>query len=174
MRYNYLVENNKKLQKIDSLRLCEYIMMRGGSMSNIKLQKLLYYVHVYHLAWFDVPLIDDDFHAWMNGPVSMKVYEELKQDAVLYDIVECSPPKDDIFPLDYIYESLTEEQIQVINAVIEEYGQRTAAELRYLTCHEEPWKSARKGYCEGDICEEIIDRELMRVYYKKYLADGKK
>ena len=53
----------KKISKIDSELLTEYILSKYGKMSHLKLQKLLYYVQAFHLAYFDSPLIDDDFEA---------------------------------------------------------------------------------------------------------------
>ena len=41
----------------------------GELMSNMKLQKMLYYQQGYHLAAFGTPLFDEDIEAWMYGPV---------------------------------------------------------------------------------------------------------
>lgn len=45
------------LQKIDSIDLANYILYKYGSMSHLKLQKLLFYCDAYHLAYFDEELI---------------------------------------------------------------------------------------------------------------------
>ena len=37
----------------------------GELMSNMKLQKMLYYQQGYHLAAFGTPLFDEDIEAWM-------------------------------------------------------------------------------------------------------------
>ena len=42
----------------------------------MKLQKLLYFAHGYHLAVFGNPLIiGEDFEAWKDGPVVKGIYE---------------------------------------------------------------------------------------------------
>ena len=41
----------------------------GELFSNMKLQKLLYYVQGFHIAVFNRPLFNEDIEAWMYGPV---------------------------------------------------------------------------------------------------------
>jgi len=61
---NYIIENlNKK--KIDDL-------------TNLKLQKLLYFAYGVHLSLFDKKLFDDEIQAWKLGPVIPSVYNEFK------------------------------------------------------------------------------------------------
>ena len=43
-------------------------------MTNMKLQKMLYYQQGFHLAYFGTPLFDKDIEAWMFGPVVPSVY----------------------------------------------------------------------------------------------------
>ena len=47
----------------------------GELFSNMKLQKLLYYVQGFHIAVFNRPLFNEDIEAWMYGPVVPAVYE---------------------------------------------------------------------------------------------------
>jgi Uncharacterized phage-associated protein len=51
----------------------------GDIISNLKLQKLLYYVQGFALAMYDKPLFDEDIEAWMYGPVVPCVYQEYKE-----------------------------------------------------------------------------------------------
>lgn len=51
----------------------------GDSLSNMKLQKLLYYVQGWHLANFDTPAFKDRLEAWALGPVQPKVYDDYKE-----------------------------------------------------------------------------------------------
>ena len=41
----------------------------------MKLQKLVYYCQAWSLAWDDVPLFDEDFPAWANGPVCPELFD---------------------------------------------------------------------------------------------------
>lgn len=42
--------------------------------SNLKLQKLLYYAQAWHLAIFKQPLFNDEIEAWVHGPVVPEVF----------------------------------------------------------------------------------------------------
>lgn len=70
--YNVLEIAHKILNKATQTEFEEPI-------SNLKLQKLLYYMQGFHLAYFDTPLFDDDIEAWMYGPVVPCVYNHFKK-----------------------------------------------------------------------------------------------
>ena len=80
----------KEITTIDSKYLAEYILLKAGSMSQLKLHKILYYIHSYHLAYFDSSLIDDTFQAWVHGPISMKIYNLFKEKYSLYSELSIS------------------------------------------------------------------------------------
>ena len=46
--------------------------------TQMKLQKLIYFAHGWHLALFDEPLVDEQFLAWAYGPVIPSVYNKFK------------------------------------------------------------------------------------------------
>lgn len=48
------------------------------SMDQMKLQKLLFYAHAWHLAYNKGPLFENDFEAWPWGPVVRDVYLQTK------------------------------------------------------------------------------------------------
>lgn len=50
----------------------------GDTISNLKMQKLLYYAQGHYLAIFDKVLFDDDIEAWKYGPVVKNVYDVFK------------------------------------------------------------------------------------------------
>ena len=47
-------------------------------LTNLKLQKVIYYIHGYYLARFDRPLIRNHFECWDHGPVVASLYHKLK------------------------------------------------------------------------------------------------
>ena len=47
----------------------------GECLTNLKLQKLLYYQQGYHLAAFGTPLFEENVESWMYGPVVPVVYD---------------------------------------------------------------------------------------------------
>ena len=46
------------------------------AVDQMKLQKLLFYAHAWHLAYRNGPLFDEDFEAWPWGPVIRGVYTQ--------------------------------------------------------------------------------------------------
>jgi uncharacterized phage-associated protein len=50
----------------------------GDLISNLKLQKLLYYAQGFNLALYDEPLFPESIEAWTHGPVVPEVYHEYK------------------------------------------------------------------------------------------------
>ena len=45
----------------------------GETLSPMKLQKLIYFAHGWHLAVFDAPLLDEEVQAWDYGPASNRL-----------------------------------------------------------------------------------------------------
>jgi len=48
------------------------------AIDQMKLQKLLFYAHAWHLAFYDKPLFEEDFEAWPWGPVVRDVYAQTR------------------------------------------------------------------------------------------------
>jgi len=65
-----------------ALTLSTYLIAKsnlaGDGLTNKKLQKLLYYVKAWGLVYFEDGIIDDDFQAWVHGPVCSEVYNAYK------------------------------------------------------------------------------------------------
>ena len=51
---------------------------QGDSISNLRLQKLMYYAQGYLLALKDRPLIHEEFEAWEHGPVIPGLYNSFR------------------------------------------------------------------------------------------------
>ena len=68
-------------ERITALTLANYILKKaqeqGISVTNSKLQKILYYVQGYYMARFNHPLFPDEIQAWKFGPVVPNVYLSL-------------------------------------------------------------------------------------------------
>lgn len=161
------LQTTKKIAKIDSELLTEYILSKYGKMSHLKLQKLLYYVQAFHLAYFDSPLIDDDFEAWLHGPVSKKVFDKIKDFSVLYNDIEFSGDQNSI--QNAINHLLSSEQMTLLDDVLSEYSTLTGSQLENLTHSEAPWIDARKTCGFGDACRVVIAKETMGIFYKDQL-----
>jgi len=56
----------------------ELCSLSNWTLTNLKLQKLLYVCHLYYLGEKDEPLIEEAFEAWTYGPVVRSLYFQLK------------------------------------------------------------------------------------------------
>ncbi len=139
------MEIEKNIAKIDSRLLADYILEKHGPMSHLKLQKLLYLVEGYHLAYFDQSLIDDDFEAWTHGPVSRKIYDLLKDKSRLYADLDYFHDAGKVLPSDLMRDILTRDQFDLVNEVLALYDKESGFELEALTHSQAPWINARKG-----------------------------
>lgn len=52
---------------------------RDVKISNISMQKIIFFAHGWHYVYFDSPLIKNDFEAWPYGPVVRCVYDSFKE-----------------------------------------------------------------------------------------------
>lgn len=132
----------------------KYILEQIGTMSTMKLQKLCYYCQAWSLVWDDTPLFDEEFHAWANGPVCKELFFHTKGQFSVSakDERGCSS-------------NLDANQKDTINVVLKHYASYNAQQLSQLTHMEDPWKKAREGVPPGAVCDNIITKESMAMYY---------
>ncbi len=120
----------------------------GDIISNMKLQKLIYYAQGFHLALFDVPLFEEPIVAWEHGPVVESVYQDFKKFGA--SAIEVPHELDDTI--------LSDDQKDLMKEVYEVYGQFSAWKLRNMTHNELPWLQTPKN--------EIISVDLMKSFFK--------
>lgn len=64
---------------LNILTAAHYLCDRSGwTLSNLKLQKLLYFAQMVALGEFNEEIVRDDFQAWALGPVNADLYHEVK------------------------------------------------------------------------------------------------
>lgn len=121
----------------------------GERLTNLKLQKLLYYQQGFHLAFFGTPLFAEDVEAWMYGPVVPAVYDE-------YSAYGSSALPEVNEPV-----SLSEDEEELFNEVYDAYREFSAIGLMNRTHSERPWLDA-VPHDRGT----VISQESMMSYFK--------
>ena len=115
----------------------------GDLMSNLKLQKLMYYAQGCALALLDRPLFPEPLVAWVHGPVVPALYHEYKG----YGAGPVPSPA----TLDFSkYDQETRDLLDEVYAV---YGQFSAWKLRNMTHQEPPWYETPEG---GEISHDAL------------------
>ena len=133
-----------------------------GDITNLKLQKLLYYAQAWYLVFFNnKPLFSDDFQAWTHGPAIPKVYRKYKD----FGFTTILKPDKEV--------KLDEDTTALLNEIDRVYGKYSAKYLEELTHKETPWIQTRGNLSPEARCENIIAKDLMYEYYSKQLEEAK-
>lgn len=130
----------------------------GDSISNLKLQKLVYYAQAYYLAHHGKPLFDEELQAWTHGPVAPSVYREFKRYG--YDSIPAPTG-----------EAKFDAQIEsFLTSILNVFGGYTGKALELMTHDETPWLETRKGLAPEASSEKSISKDIMRDFYRRVLT----
>lgn len=141
------------MEKMNANDVATYIIQKIGSVSAMKLQKLVYYSQAWSLVWDDRPIFGEKIEAWANGPVTPSLYDNHKG---LFEIKEWHHGNAN---------NLDPKAKETIDAVVKYYGDKTAQWLSDLTHKEQPWLIARQGLSHGERGNNEITNASMVEYY---------
>lgn len=143
------------------LDVCRYVISycnrKRYLLSNLKLQKLLYFIQAYFLTSCNRPCFREDIEAWDFGPVVPEAYYEYKKygaNSIPYIFYNPFENKKDV---------ITEDDKQLINYVLDEMAQYSATTLVAVTHAQDPWKEVYKPYSP----HIKISKESIREYFNK-------
>ncbi len=142
--------------------VAQFFIMKGlendeEGISNLKLQKLLYYAQGFYLALFGKTLFQEKIEAWTHGPVVPEIYHHYKHygsnpiNQQEYDPIE--------------EEKFTNEQIEFLNEIWSVFGQYSAWKLRDMTHNEKPW-------IDHEADASIIETNELKSYFLSRLKNG--
>jgi uncharacterized phage-associated protein len=129
----------------------------GDNISNLKLQKLLYYSQGFHLAMHSgEPLFPEPLLAWDHGPVVEPIYHQFKS----YRWQGIDRPED------FDINAYPPEVRELLTTVYRVYGQFTAKALEDMTHKEPPWNDTPRN--------QVISHELMRAFFSALVESGRR
>ncbi|GHV01792.1 hypothetical protein AGMMS49521_2630 [Campylobacterota bacterium] len=131
------------------LEMCD-VENAGDTISNLKMQKLVYYAQGVHLALKGERLFDENIEAWEHGPVVPNLYQELKRFGSREIVLDLEGFDRTVFSL---------EQQSLLKYTYGIYGRYSAFELRNRTHQELPWLRTTRS--------NTIDDEKIREYFKE-------
>jgi uncharacterized phage-associated protein len=135
--------------------LLHFARQHGDLLSNLKLQKLVYYSQAWYLALKDKPLFNDPIEAWVHGPVVPKLYRRFRKYGW--------QPIDGTIQAPQFTNGTEKHLVEVFSV----YGQFSAWDLERMTHQEEPWRKARIGLLPDEEGHAKIDLDDMRQFYQK-------
>jgi uncharacterized phage-associated protein len=130
----------------------------GSFVSNLQLQKLVYYAQAWHLALHDRPLFEEDFQAWVHGPVIPELFSKYKH-------FSWQPINQDVHP------DLPESIVTHLTEVADEYFGCNGYVLERMTKDELPWQKARGMLAPDEVSTTVIRKEWMKKYYENYAEE---
>lgn len=130
-----------------------YCKKQGYSVSNLKLQKILYFVQANFLVTKDEPCFEEDIEAWDFGPVVPEAYHEFKifGSSDIPGFI-CRNAEEMILRKDRI----------LINEMVNQCAKYSASTLVSITHNQSPWKNAYEKYCNN-----VIEKEEIKEYFAK-------
>ncbi|MCY9349847.1 DUF4065 domain-containing protein [Bacillus licheniformis] len=125
----------------DIARYFIHISKPGTSenITNLKLQKILYYAQGLYLKKHRLPLFNERIEAWAHGPVVPDVYREFKQ--FKYNEIKKTEKNPN-------FNNLSAEDRDFLDSVWERFKSFSGKELEEMTHQHKPWKDKRDGLPE--------------------------
>lgn len=132
--------------------IIEYASETGSPVSNLKLQKLLYFVQAEFLVNTGKPCFREDIEAWSFGPVVDSVYRKYKRYGGL-----------SIFYTDgATIVNIRKEDKERINEIVDQLREYSAAKLTDITLHQTPWIETDQLYNMG-----VIPNEKIKAFFEE-------
>lgn len=151
------------------LDICRYVIGYSNDkdygISNLKLQKILYFIQAYFLISKpnNAPCFKEKIEAWDFGPVVAEAYHQYKQYG------SCDIPnvtsyieldKNNIWNtkrIEFTPPNIANDDKKLINAVIDKFKNYSATDLVTITHHQDPWCNAyNPKYPHNEITPEAI------------------
>lgn len=135
----------------------------GSGISNLKLQKILYFIQAYFLVATSKPCFSEKIEAWDFGPVVPVAYHEFKHFGSgnipkIFSYVDIDP--------DHFWNSglatygdncISEDDKKRIRAVVDRFSDYSAADLVKITHRQLPWQNAYVPYMNNEITQRAIE-----------------
>ncbi len=133
-----------------AIDVARYIILRcnqrGRTISNLKLQKILYFVQAEFLVSQDAPCFRENIEAWDFGPVIPDVYHRYK----VYGSASIPTVRDDN------YCPFGKDDKVLADEIIDECSKYAASTLVEITHRQSPWKTAYHLYSGAVISNDSI------------------
>jgi uncharacterized phage-associated protein len=127
-------------------------------LTNLRLQKLLYYAQAWSLVLRETELFPEEIRAWRYGPVVEEVYQTLPSGKC----AACVPP--DAFAK---APNLDADDAAFLKSFWEAYSQYSASQLYRMTHSEMPWKNTLGKLAPSDNGNDLIPVGLLDEFFSK-------
>ena len=150
--------------------------LEKDNLTQMKLHKLLYYAHGWHLGFKGKPLFDDKIEAWEYGPVVPSIYRQFRDfgSRPIDELAgELSSSGGTRLRVQVSRVDPSDEEAQIIlKRVWEVYGSRTAAQLSHMThAQGAPWSETMAKH--RGATNAVIPNKKIKSYFAKRVGDSR-
>ena len=143
----------------------DYADDSGRTLTNMQINKIVYFLHADYLAAFERPLVTAKIEAWDHGPVFRELYQEFKEysdQPIRKRLTRVSPISG---KREYVSYQLAQEEISYLADVCSKYVGMTASALRTLSHIEGgPWDLVWNHDTNTKASMRITDEAILAWY----------
>lgn len=155
-----LSERKKMLShttKIEAFTL--YLLNSPYEITNLSLQKLLYYIKGFGYLFFGKDVLESKCEAWIHGPVFPIIYNKYKEFGK--SIIS------DEYLLISTDKLLSAEETELAEYVLECFGIYNGMVLREFTHRERPWREARGELNDSQRSTSVMEDSSIKLYFEE-------
>lgn len=136
---------------LNFMDVARYLYNKTPNMSNLKLQKMMYFAYLEYYKNCKEELFKNEFEAWVYGPVLPKLYSSF------YELFTVSNE-----------DNIKNKEIEkFLDSIIEKYGSMHAFDLVNKTHEDKAWIEARKGFKKTDPSNVKITLNIIKKFLPK-------
>jgi len=133
----------------------KYILSECNDITNLALQKGLYYIQGFYEAFYNIFLFNEDCEAWVHGPVYKEVYHKYSNYG--FDSIDNEIEFDD--------SCFSADEKVLIDSVIKHLCCYSGKVLEKFTHIETPWLKTRGDLPPNAQSNRVITKELIKEYF---------
>lgn len=158
-------EITKDFKEDKTLSITKYIVENHNIKLSVKLQKILYFLYLDYLKENNKKLFNDNFEAWVYGPVLRKVFSFIQANG--FDFSEYFDSENN--KIVEIKELDDKELKKFIDTNISKYKKCSTEKLVAISHKTMPWEKARKNLSYDVPSNEIIKFTDLKKFVKTWV-----
>lgn len=153
--------SNKECYEV--YEICDYILAyvskKNRTINVFKLNSLLYIMQASYLHYYNKPLFDEDFEAWMAGPTLPSVWKKYRK------FGGCS-----IISREFQY-NIKNEVMTFLNDIIEMFGECNESSLNNMLISQKAYKDAFELRIPNCDIMPVIEKDAIKASFSEFLSE---
>jgi len=137
--------------------IAKHVIAKIEDITPLSLQKILYYIQGFSLALLNKEMFNNNCEAWVHGPVYREIYDRFCYYS--YNPIERTEFSN------YKEINLEQKDIELIDAVIDNFACYSGKILEKMTHTSLPWLMAREGLNDTDSSNKEINLKNIKDYF---------